>query len=479
MACPTEHPGTALSLNNLASVLRDQGDLVGARRLLERALVICEKALGPEHLQTATALNDLAYTLQDQGHLAEARLLYERALAICEKVFGSDHPVTASIGRNLAVLLASESAGASAPSERRLAIERLTSSGRDLVTREILAKMLASDSDSGIRCFIVEKLAELWPDQQTQDILIVVVENDDSADVRASCLELLSRIWWKNHKVRQFLRSQVDTANDPIRERLLHAVFNAGTRLSNFWEGKLFGARHVDEEPEMLPGYPAFRIAQFRLRDIGPIRDSGVVQLAREVNIFLGDNAAGKTTILRALGLATIGHAAANEVEDKPIAYLRKGAEVGTIEVLFELVSDPGALPEESGYFAVGLQIASGSSRFSPIPDSEMSLLRPGQSTRLLPNSAEALGALRSVWPSQFGFVCGYGAVRTFSESRFSIQPEAQNFSVRRVARQSRGIRQACSRGHVQYRGGADRQSSGHVDGRHARQPQMSASGRE
>jgi hypothetical protein len=195
---------------------------------------------------------------------------------------------------------------------------------------------------------IVEKLADLWPDQQTQDILVVVVENDVSADVRASCLELLSRIWWKNHKVRQFLRSQVDAATDPIRERVLHAAVAAGTQISNFWEGKLSGARHADEEPEMLPGYPAFRIAQFRLRDIGPIRDSGVVQLAREINIFLGDNAAGKTTILRALGLATIGHAAANEVEDKPIAYLRKGAEVGTIEVLFELVSDPGALPEES-----------------------------------------------------------------------------------------------------------------------------------
>ncbi len=79
----------------------------------------------------------------------------------------------------------------------------------------------------------------------------------------------------------------------------------------------------------MLPGYPALRVLQFRLRDIGPIRDTGVVELSRNVNIFLGDNAAGKTTILRALGLAAIGQAAANEVEDNAAAYLRKGVDRG------------------------------------------------------------------------------------------------------------------------------------------------------
>jgi hypothetical protein len=129
---------------------------------------------------------------------------------------------------------------------------------------------------------------------------------------------------------------------------------------------------------------------------------------------------------LRAIGLAAIGQAAANEVEEKAIAYLRKGAKTGTIEVLFEIVPDPDATQRQSGYFAVGLQITAGQSRFSSTPDSEMSLSRPGQNLRPLRNSAEALGALRSASASQFGFVAGYGAVRTFSEGRFSIQPEVQ-----------------------------------------------------
>ncbi len=54
-----EHPATATSLNNLALLLKDQGDLAGARPLFERALAISEKALGLEHPSTATSLLNL------------------------------------------------------------------------------------------------------------------------------------------------------------------------------------------------------------------------------------------------------------------------------------------------------------------------------------------------------------------------------------------------------------------------------------
>ncbi len=71
-----EHPDTATSLNNLACLLKDQGDLAAARPLYERALAIREKALGPEHPDTATSLNNLARLLQEQGDLAGARPLF-------------------------------------------------------------------------------------------------------------------------------------------------------------------------------------------------------------------------------------------------------------------------------------------------------------------------------------------------------------------------------------------------------------------
>ena len=95
-----------------------------ARPLYERALAIREKALGPEHPDTATSLNDLAQLLGDQGDLAGARPLFERALAISEKVLGAEHPYTATSLRNLARLLQEQGdlAGARPLHERALAI---------------------------------------------------------------------------------------------------------------------------------------------------------------------------------------------------------------------------------------------------------------------------------------------------------------------------------------------------------------------
>jgi tetratricopeptide (TPR) repeat protein len=99
------HPDTARSLNNLANVLHDQGDLSAARTLHERALSIRETRLGPEHPDTALSLNSLAIVLHDQGDLDAARSLYERALSIRETRLGADHLHTARSLHNLANVL--------------------------------------------------------------------------------------------------------------------------------------------------------------------------------------------------------------------------------------------------------------------------------------------------------------------------------------------------------------------------------------
>jgi tetratricopeptide (TPR) repeat protein len=90
-----DDPEVAQSLNNLANLLRTQGDL-------ERALAIREARLGPDHPDTASSLSDLANVLADQGDLDRARTLYERALAINESRLGPDHPHTADSLYNLA-----------------------------------------------------------------------------------------------------------------------------------------------------------------------------------------------------------------------------------------------------------------------------------------------------------------------------------------------------------------------------------------
>jgi hypothetical protein len=48
-------------------LLHDQGDFAGARLLVERALAIDEKMIGPKHPKIAADLNNLALVLQAQG----------------------------------------------------------------------------------------------------------------------------------------------------------------------------------------------------------------------------------------------------------------------------------------------------------------------------------------------------------------------------------------------------------------------------
>jgi hypothetical protein len=63
-------PATPDSLNGLASVLHAQGDLDGARDLLERALAIREAGLGPDDPEIAASLNNLAAVLRAEGDRA-------------------------------------------------------------------------------------------------------------------------------------------------------------------------------------------------------------------------------------------------------------------------------------------------------------------------------------------------------------------------------------------------------------------------
>ena len=86
------HPDTADSLNNLAELLRSQGDYAAAKPLYEQALAIRKAVLGERHPDTATSLNNLAVLLQAQGDYAAAKPLFEQALAIDKEALGETPP---------------------------------------------------------------------------------------------------------------------------------------------------------------------------------------------------------------------------------------------------------------------------------------------------------------------------------------------------------------------------------------------------
>jgi hypothetical protein len=84
------HRDVAASLHALAGVLKAQGDLPGARRLLERSLEIKAEVYGTEvHPDVAGSLHALAGVLRGEGDVEGARRILERVLEIEAVVYGT------------------------------------------------------------------------------------------------------------------------------------------------------------------------------------------------------------------------------------------------------------------------------------------------------------------------------------------------------------------------------------------------------
>jgi tetratricopeptide (TPR) repeat protein len=100
-----EHRETAVSLNDLGSVLRLNGDLSGAETLLRQALAINRKTRGDDHPNTATTLHDLALIAAARGDYPTAESMLRQALAIQRATLGEKHAVVAATFNSLSRVL--------------------------------------------------------------------------------------------------------------------------------------------------------------------------------------------------------------------------------------------------------------------------------------------------------------------------------------------------------------------------------------
>jgi CHAT domain-containing protein/Tfp pilus assembly protein PilF len=103
-----EHRDVAAGIDRLAGVYTDKGEYVKAEPLYLRALAIREKALGNDHPDTATSVSNLGKLYHYQAKYGEAEPLYKRSLDIREKALGKDHPKTAESLNTLAALYVSQ-----------------------------------------------------------------------------------------------------------------------------------------------------------------------------------------------------------------------------------------------------------------------------------------------------------------------------------------------------------------------------------
>ncbi len=103
-ALPSGHPDTATGLHNLGSLLMSQGKPAEAEPLLREALDIRRRMLPAGHPDTASSLNNLATLFKEQGRLAEAEPLLREALGIRRRALSAGHPDIASSLNSLALL---------------------------------------------------------------------------------------------------------------------------------------------------------------------------------------------------------------------------------------------------------------------------------------------------------------------------------------------------------------------------------------
>jgi tetratricopeptide (TPR) repeat protein len=100
-----DHPDTLMSMNNLATVLRDQGKYEQAEEMYRQTLRLIEEVLGKDHPNTLASMNNLATVLGDQGKYEQAEEIYRQTLRLREEVLGKDHPDTLMSMNNLATVL--------------------------------------------------------------------------------------------------------------------------------------------------------------------------------------------------------------------------------------------------------------------------------------------------------------------------------------------------------------------------------------
>jgi tetratricopeptide (TPR) repeat protein len=120
------HPEVAQTLKNLANLQRAVGNFDEALPLLVRALAIEEAAYGTVHPDVAATVSGLATLHWAQARYDEAQPLFERAVAITEELFGPEDAEVAVGLSNLGGMLLSQGKLAEAEPllERALAIRQ-------------------------------------------------------------------------------------------------------------------------------------------------------------------------------------------------------------------------------------------------------------------------------------------------------------------------------------------------------------------
>jgi eukaryotic-like serine/threonine-protein kinase len=100
-----DHVRIAQSLNDLGVLYREEGQFDAAERLLTESLAMRRRLLGSQNNYVAITLVELARSLNERGRTDEAEPLLREALAIRRAIYGDEHRETATSKSDLGLLL--------------------------------------------------------------------------------------------------------------------------------------------------------------------------------------------------------------------------------------------------------------------------------------------------------------------------------------------------------------------------------------
>jgi hypothetical protein len=101
---------------------------VSQEEMLRQALGLCETVVGNKHPSTLTSMNNLATVLSDQGKYEQAADMHRQALGLKETVLGKEHPGTSEHeqpGRTIEVELQLHSKSSAYPKIDRMERDRI------------------------------------------------------------------------------------------------------------------------------------------------------------------------------------------------------------------------------------------------------------------------------------------------------------------------------------------------------------------
>ena len=146
-----KNPELLSSMNELARVLGQEGQLPAAEKVLTDALATDRSALGPENPVTLACMLEMADLLHEQGHFPESEKLRRETLEIQKRVLGPEHPDTMTTMSNLGSTLGEEGRLPEAEAQLHETLElRRRVLGKDhpetLRTAYVLASFLGADN---------------------------------------------------------------------------------------------------------------------------------------------------------------------------------------------------------------------------------------------------------------------------------------------------------------------------------------------